>query len=99
MADSTPRKPRSAPVDEDAAIAALSFEQAQAELEEIVSRIEEGDIAIDDSVAAYARGMRLKAHCRGILDRTEQQFADLTRQVRGESVENVDASRPNKTAK
>lgn len=94
MTDSTPRKPGSATADDEAVLAALSFEQAQAELEEIVSRIEEGDIAIDDSVAAYARGMKLKAHCRGILDRTEQQFADLTREVRGASVENADAARP-----
>ncbi len=47
----------------DRDIAAMSFEDALGELEEIVRRLEDGRIPLDDSIAAYERGARLKAHC------------------------------------
>lgn len=44
-------------------VAKLSFEQALAELEEIVSRLERGQVDLEDSIAIYERGAALKAHC------------------------------------
>lgn len=44
-------------------IAALSFEEALAELESIVKKLETGDSALDDAIAAYERGAQLKRHC------------------------------------
>jgi exodeoxyribonuclease VII small subunit len=46
-----------------AAPAAMSFEQALAELEKIVAQMERGDVALEDSIALYQRGAALKAHC------------------------------------
>lgn len=43
--------------------AAMSFEQALAELEKIVAQMERGDVALEDSIALYQRGAALKAHC------------------------------------
>jgi exodeoxyribonuclease VII small subunit len=47
--------------------AAMSFEQALAELEKIVAQMERGDVALEDSIALYQRGAALKAHCEAKL--------------------------------
>jgi exodeoxyribonuclease VII small subunit len=48
-------------------IAALSFEEALAELEGIVKRLETGATRLDDAIAAYERGAKLRAHCEARL--------------------------------
>jgi len=45
------------------AIADLSFEQALAELESIVSKLESGQAPLEESLNLYARGAELKTHC------------------------------------
>jgi exodeoxyribonuclease VII small subunit len=45
------------------AVETLSFEAALAELERIVSRLEQGEVDLEDSITLYERGMALKAHC------------------------------------
>ncbi len=49
----------------------LSFERALAELESIVAKLERGDIALEESIAAYERGEALKAHCAKLLGAAE----------------------------
>ncbi len=44
-------------------IAAMSFEDALSELEQIVKRLEEGKICLDEAIASYERGAALKNHC------------------------------------
>ncbi|MCW9034403.1 MAG: exodeoxyribonuclease VII small subunit [Rhodospirillales bacterium] len=44
-------------------IAAMSFEEALAELETIVRQLENGQGKLDDSIQAYERGAELKKHC------------------------------------
>ncbi|MGF1657812.1 MAG: exodeoxyribonuclease VII small subunit [Rubrimonas sp.] len=46
-----------------AEIAAMSFEQAMAALEEIVDRLESGDAPLEESIALYEKGAALKAQC------------------------------------
>lgn len=46
-----------------AEIAKLSFEDALAELEQIVRRLEGGSGKLDEAIAAYERGALLKRHC------------------------------------
>jgi exodeoxyribonuclease VII small subunit len=48
-------------------IASLSFEQALAELERIVAELESGKTDLEQSIDAYERGARLKAHCEAKL--------------------------------
>jgi exodeoxyribonuclease VII small subunit len=48
-------------------IASLSFEQALAELERIVAELESGKTDLEQSIGAYERGARLKAHCEAKL--------------------------------
>jgi len=49
-------------------IAALTFEQALAELEQIVGKLESGQAPLEDSIAMYERGATLKAHCEKRLE-------------------------------
>ena len=45
----------------------MSFEVAMAELEQVVTQLERGDVALDASIALYERGAELKAHCEAKL--------------------------------
>ena len=56
----------------------LSFEQAIKELTGIVGRIEQGEIALQDSLEQYERGMTLIKHCRGILQRAEKRIEKIS---------------------
>jgi len=44
-------------------IATMSFEDALAQLEQIVHKLEAGDVALEDSIRIYERGAALKAFC------------------------------------
>jgi exodeoxyribonuclease VII small subunit len=48
-------------------VAAMSFEQALAELEKIVQELERGQLDLDAAITAYERGTQLKLHCEGKL--------------------------------
>lgn len=51
----------------ETAIKDMSFEQALAELEGIVSKLERGDAPLETSISLYQRGAELKAHCEAKL--------------------------------
>lgn len=55
----------------DPTIAQLSYEDAMKELEELVERIEQGDVGLEASLASYRRGEQLLRHLKGLLDRAE----------------------------
>ncbi|HML10115.1 MAG TPA: exodeoxyribonuclease VII small subunit [Stellaceae bacterium] len=54
-------------------IAAMSFEDALAELEGIVRRLEGGQVKLDDAIQSYERGARLKRHCEKKLNEAQQR--------------------------
>ena len=49
-------------------IQTMTFEQALAELEQIVARLESGQAPLEDSIRMYERGSLLKAHCEHRLE-------------------------------
>jgi len=55
-------------------IAKLSFEEAIKNLTEIVGKIEQGEIALQDSLQQYEKGMALIKHCRTILKQAEERI-------------------------
>ncbi|HEY7908119.1 MAG TPA: exodeoxyribonuclease VII small subunit [Thermomicrobiales bacterium] len=57
----------------------LSFEGAYARLEEVLSRLQMGNMTLDDSLAAYEEGMALAAHCQTLLDAAELRVEALER--------------------
>ena len=61
----------------------LSFEQAMAELEQVVGRLERGDVALDESIALYERGARLKKRCEKKLKEAEEKVAAITFDAEG----------------
>lgn len=56
----------------------LTFEQAMAELEQVVAKLERGDVALEQSIALYERGAALKKHCETHLTRAEEKIAQIT---------------------
>lgn len=54
-------------------IAAMSFEDALAELEGIVRRLESGQVKLDDAIQSYERGAQLKRHCEKKLNEAQQR--------------------------
>lgn len=56
----------------------MSFETALTELETIVRKLEQGDIPLDDSVAAYERGVSLKTHCQSKLKEAEAKIEQIS---------------------
>jgi exodeoxyribonuclease VII small subunit len=59
-------------------LAGLPFEKALAELESIVTRLERGDVALEESLSIYARGEALKAHCETLLRSAEARIEKIT---------------------
>ncbi|MBP3887052.1 MAG: exodeoxyribonuclease VII small subunit [Cellulosilyticum sp.] len=51
-----------------------NFEEAIAELETSVKRLEDGDITLEESIAEYKRGMDLAAYCMEVLKKAEQEI-------------------------
>jgi exodeoxyribonuclease VII small subunit len=59
------------------AAAPVSFEEAMAELAALVTQMESGQLPLEASVAAYARGSELVKYCAGQLDKVESQVKIL----------------------
>ena len=56
----------------------LTFEQAFAELEETVRKLEEGGLALEESLALFERGQALAARCNAQLDQAELKVRQLS---------------------
>jgi exodeoxyribonuclease VII small subunit len=59
-------------------IAALPFEAAMKELEDIVDRLEKGNVPLEESIVIYERGEALKKHCDDLLKRAEARIEKIT---------------------
>ncbi|MEC7735110.1 MAG: exodeoxyribonuclease VII small subunit [Pseudomonadota bacterium] len=62
----------------------LSFEQALSELEDIVEKLEQGDIDLEDSIDIYERGNLLKAHCEKKLESAKMKIDKIISQPDGD---------------
>lgn len=54
-----------------------SFEEAMAELEQLVAKMESGELPLETSLAAYQRGSELVKYCAAQLERVEKQVKVL----------------------
>jgi len=69
----------------------LSFEAALKELEDIVGRLEQGKVDLEDSISLYERGQALKAHCETKLKAAEGRLEKIVLGAKGvEGVEPAD---------
>ncbi|MDZ4382137.1 MAG: exodeoxyribonuclease VII small subunit [Parvibaculum sp.] len=62
----------------------LSFEEALAQLEKIVSQLESGNAALENSIELYERGTALKAHCEARLKAAEARIEKIALSSSGE---------------
>lgn len=69
-----------------AAVTAMTFEQALQELEKIVGQLEKGDVSLEDSIAAYERGVALKNHCESKLKDAQLKIEKITTDESGRAV-------------
>ena len=58
-----------------------TFEQAQAELEQIVERLERGQVPLDEAIALWERGEHLHALCRTKLDAAQGKVEELAKRT------------------
>ncbi|HBG78529.1 MAG TPA: exodeoxyribonuclease VII small subunit [Phycisphaerales bacterium] len=65
--------------EKDIDINGLSFEQAIKKLTDIVGKIENGSISLEQSISQYEQGMSLIKHCRGILQKAEKKIEEISK--------------------
>lgn len=62
-----------------------SFEISLKELEEIVEQLEKGDMALDETLAKYEKGIKIYKQCYQILEKTEKKVNVLLKSSTGEN--------------
>jgi exodeoxyribonuclease VII small subunit len=62
-----------------------TFEQALAQLEQIVQRLEKGELPLEESLKLYEEGVRLSRLCHGKLEEAEGKIELLLKDARGEA--------------
>jgi exodeoxyribonuclease VII small subunit len=71
-----------------------SFEESLKELEQIVTHLEEGDLALEDSLKLFENGVRLSRECRERLTAAERRIEVLMKEADGslglQSIETTD---------
>jgi Exonuclease VII small subunit len=67
-----------------------SFEQLLAEAETLAERMEEGGLSLDDSLAAYARGVENLRLCAGLLKQAEEKVKLLVEEENSFRLEDLD---------
>ena len=66
-------------------VATLSFEDALKQLEDIVAKLERGDVPLEESIAIYERGEALKKRCELLLAQAEERVEKI-RTAEGKAV-------------
>ena len=69
----------------DKAVAEMTFEEAMAALEQVVTALEKGDVPLEASIRLYERGAALRAHCAAKLKDAEEKV-ELIRAQEGKAV-------------
>ncbi len=71
-------------------ISALTFDKALDELRDVVARLEEGGLPLEESITLYERGAALHEHCGALLDRAELRVQRLVDGAGGSAPRLVD---------
>lgn len=67
----------------------LSYEDAVKELEEIVDRLERGELTLDESIDSFQKGIELSRYCSKRLDEVEKKIVLLLEDKDGHCEETV----------
>jgi exodeoxyribonuclease VII small subunit len=63
----------------------MSFEDALRALEDVVRRLESGDVPLDDSITLYERGEALRKHCQARLDAAQARIEKIVQGADGQA--------------
>ena len=63
---------------------AKSFEEAMKELGDIVEKLEDGDVSLEESIKLFENGMKLSKTCQKMLENAEKKVSVLTADEDGE---------------
>ncbi|WP_322807110.1 exodeoxyribonuclease VII small subunit [Thermanaerothrix sp.] len=69
------------------AVESLTYEEAYAELEQLVQRLEAGQQPLDEAIRLFERGQALIRHCQALLDQAELRVRELDRSLGAEAEE------------
>ena len=58
-------------------ISQMSFEDALRALEDVVRKLESGEVPLDDSISLYERGEQLRKHCQARLDAAQARIEKI----------------------
>ena len=67
-------------------ISEMSFEDALKALEDVVRRLEGGEVPLDESIALYERGEALRGHCQARLDTAQARIEKIVEGSDGKPV-------------
>jgi exodeoxyribonuclease VII small subunit len=73
----------------------LDFETAMRELEELVERLEQGELPLEESLKAFERGVMLTRSCQTALKEAEQKVEILLKKSGESAVQEFDADESN----
>ena len=65
----------------------LNFEKTMTELEEIVNKMENGDVTLEEALSLFEKGIKLSKNCQKILDDAEKKVTVLLSSDDGEITE------------
>ena len=82
------------PIPKAAIEAQLDFETAMRDLEELVERLEQGDLPLEESLAAFERGVTLTRTCQSALKEAEQKVEILLKKAGEPAVEDFTPDEP-----
>ena len=71
------------------------FETAMRDLEALVERLEQGDLPLEESLAAFERGVMLTRACQSALKEAEQKVEILLKKAGDPAVEDFMPDEPN----
>jgi len=67
-------------------IAALSFEDALRALEDVVRKLESGEVPLDETITLYERGEALRKHCQTRLDAAQARIEKIVAGADGQAM-------------
>lgn len=73
----------------------LDFEAAMRELEELVERLEQGELPLEESLSAFERGVTLTRNCQTALKEAEQKVEILLKKSGESAVQDFDSDEAN----
>ena len=74
----------------------LDFETAMRDLEELVERLEQGDLPLEESLTAFERGVMLTRSCQTALKEAEQKVEILLKKAGESTVQEFDSDEPDR---